>query len=378
MEVAVGGGGSIYFSHGMNNARGVAICIKKGLQYEFLSKYTVVQGKAMVLEILLNECKLLLINVYAPNEDDPAFFQCIFNQVEALDYDHLIIGGDFNKVLDMDMDKKSKCKNMVVPKAVDFLNAYIEENLWVEAWHQLNPDKCQFTWFHRNPHVVMSRIDYFLMPFSTFGHVDSCDIIPDVHTDHSFVRMEISLHREARGRGLWKMNISLLQNIDYINEINNIISQRFGGEDIVNIKSIWELFKIEVAEFSMKFSKQLAQDRKNKVTWLQTILKDMLDKFSKLNLNSPTMVSQIEEWNVVIDTIKIELEKESLVAVRGALIRSRVQWANEGEKCIKYFLNLERSHSQQKDNVSGRDCIRCNKGSEAYSKGTSTIFSETV
>ena len=33
---------------------------------------------------------------------------------------------------------------------------------------------------------------------------------------------------------------------------------------------------------------------------------------------------------------------------RGAIIRSRVQWYNDGEKNTKYFLNLEKRHLKQK------------------------------
>ena len=81
---------------------------------------------------------------------------------------------------------------------------------------------------------------------------------------------------------------------------------------------------------------------------MQEILKEAMSKFNKLNLDSPTIVSQIQDWNIVIDTLKMELEKEALYRAKGALLRSKVKWAVKEEKNTKYFLNLEKSKAKQK------------------------------
>ena len=40
-----------------------------------------------------------MVNIYAPNNDDPEFFLEVFAKVEQFDYASLICAGDFNAVL---------------------------------------------------------------------------------------------------------------------------------------------------------------------------------------------------------------------------------------------------------------------------------------
>ena len=52
----------------------------------------------------------------------------------------------------------------------------------------------------------------------------------------------------------------------------------------------------------------------------------------------------------VIEPIKIlkeELEKIIEYRTKGAILRSKSRWYNEGEKNTKYFLNLEKRHFKQ-------------------------------
>ena len=52
--------------------------------------------------------------------------------------------------------------------------------------------------------------------------VNSCVIKPGYRTDHSFVIMKLCICKFKRGRGLWKLNCSLLKNKDYLILINNL------------------------------------------------------------------------------------------------------------------------------------------------------------
>ena len=44
--------------------------------------------------------------LYAPKDDDPSFFLNFFDHLNYFKCDEVIIGGDFNLVLDLDIDKK--------------------------------------------------------------------------------------------------------------------------------------------------------------------------------------------------------------------------------------------------------------------------------
>ena len=53
------------------------------------------------------ESKILtLVDIYALNEDKPTLFQIVLNQLLCFDCSEIILGGDFNLVLDVQKDKK--------------------------------------------------------------------------------------------------------------------------------------------------------------------------------------------------------------------------------------------------------------------------------
>ena len=49
----------------------------------------------------------------------------------------------------------------------------------------------------------------------------------------------------------------------------------------------------------------------------------------------------------IIDKQKLEYEKIIEYRTKGAILRSKAKWYNEGEKNTKYFLSLEKRHFKQ-------------------------------
>ena len=62
------------------------------------------------------------------------------------------------------------------------------------------------------------------------------------------------------------------------------------------------------------------------------------------NNNEPQNQSIIERINL----LKRDLEKIIEHRTKGAVLRSKSQWYNEGERNTKYFLNLEKRHFKQR------------------------------
>lgn len=53
-----------------------------------------------------DDVNMTVANIYAPNEDNPAFFQDLFYRLSDFNCDDIVIGGDFNLVFDLEKDKK--------------------------------------------------------------------------------------------------------------------------------------------------------------------------------------------------------------------------------------------------------------------------------
>ncbi len=48
---------------------------------------------------------MTLANIYAPNEDNPTFFKNVLNQLISFDCGEIVLGGDYNLILDVEKDK---------------------------------------------------------------------------------------------------------------------------------------------------------------------------------------------------------------------------------------------------------------------------------
>ena len=62
-------------------------------------------GRYLIVKVLINEETITFCNVYGPNSDSPSFFETLFATLLNFARDKVILGGDFNIVLDNDLDK---------------------------------------------------------------------------------------------------------------------------------------------------------------------------------------------------------------------------------------------------------------------------------
>ena len=92
-ETNAGGGG------------GVLIALDNNFEYNVHDSILDSHGRYVMLDIeLIGVASFILINMYAPNEDDPNFFVNMFNIIENLDTQNLILVGDWNSVIDYEID----------------------------------------------------------------------------------------------------------------------------------------------------------------------------------------------------------------------------------------------------------------------------------
>ena len=48
---------------------------------------------------------LTLANIYVPNEDNPTFFKNVLNQLISFECGEIVLGGDYNLILEVEKDK---------------------------------------------------------------------------------------------------------------------------------------------------------------------------------------------------------------------------------------------------------------------------------
>lgn len=101
--------GELFFSHGLEHSRGVLTLVKAGLDCQLKVCKQDELGRYVILKGLVQGQPFIFVNIYALNKVNKqcVFYDEILNElakVEA-DADHQIkIGGDFNVILDPDLD----------------------------------------------------------------------------------------------------------------------------------------------------------------------------------------------------------------------------------------------------------------------------------
>ena len=71
-------------------------------------------------------------------------------------------------------------------------------------------------------------------------------------SDHRCVFIKISTAGNKRGKGNWKLNNSLLEDITYVNRMNTLIDDFITEKNHINgnKQMIWNLLKNRIKEFS--------------------------------------------------------------------------------------------------------------------------------
>ena len=94
------------FSCFSGNSAGVCILFKNNFKFDILKTFSDLSRRYIVCDIKTDEKLFTLANIYAPNEDDPTFFKQVFDHLHDFASEEIILGGDFNLVLDVKEDKK--------------------------------------------------------------------------------------------------------------------------------------------------------------------------------------------------------------------------------------------------------------------------------
>ena len=90
---------------------------------------------------------------------------------------------------------------------------------------------------------------------------------------------------------------------------------------------------MEIRGFSIKYAKSKAKRRKNDEVTLQ-------NKINELQLKLESQPNNSQHLNDLY-AAKLRLQKIMHFKTKGAILRSKVRWYDEGERNTRYFFNLE-------------------------------------
>ena len=331
-------GGDIFFAHGTRNSRGVCILFKNKITKKIHNSQSDPNGRYIILDVEVNDKRLTLVNIYGPNNDDAEFYLNLMEKVEDIPNDNRIIAGDFNVVLDLDIDKKGGAPTTNI-NAQKVLKLWMEETDLVDIWRFKHQTEYKYTWFRRRPSLICCRLDYFLVSFGMVDFVAKADINYGFKSDHSSINLRLNLSSHKRGKGFWKFNCSLLYDQDFVKTIKDTIANTAADNEGANSNLLWDTIKCSVRGECIKYSTSRKRNKLNRITEMEKKINQLENDYKK------HQNTQIEDE---LNTTKLELQKLIEYKTLGAIIRSRTKWYEEGEKNTKYFLKLEQRNANNK------------------------------
>ena len=255
-------GHNMILAQGSSVSKGVGILIKNNCSYTIHRSVIDPNGRYVILDLTLLECRLTLVNLYGPNVHNPEFFKEIIKILDEMPNLYRIIGGDFNLVLDNKMDKKGGNPVHQNKLSQEVILSWIRECGLVDIWRQNNLSQERFTWTRRKPTPILCRLDFFLIDETMTSNVMKADISFGVKTDHSMISLEIKTTENKRGPGFWKFNCSLLQDDNYIKLIKETIQETITDNPNTEPPLLWDTVKCKVRGVSINYSSRKAKANK--------------------------------------------------------------------------------------------------------------------
>lgn len=331
-------GGKLYFQEGTFHSRGEIMLFSKKIDGEI--KVLESCDRFMLLSVKYGSFDLAIANIYAPNDTQSKIK--FFNDIEKIllekQIKNLILMGDFNSVLDNKMDIVSG--NYHNEREIKKFNNLIESLRVHDVWRSLHIEEKDFT-FNRPRPFIARRLDYCFASSDILSSIISCEHKNVPNTDHKAVIVELNSSDFSRGPGYWRFNNSFIKDKNFCKQCNTLIDRVLQDEATASFTSTekWEWCKMEIREFCIDYGKQKNRERNLDLILTQNNLRTVETLLKK----DPTN----DELNNVYIKAKQKIELIHLYKARGAQIRSRTKWIEDGEKNTKYFCNLEKHRSKQ-------------------------------
>lgn len=112
--------------------------------------------------------------------------------------------------------------------------------------------------------MIFCCLDYWLISNTLHDLVKTTDIIPSIKTVHAAISLQlVNDSNDIKGPGLWKMNCSLLDDKDYVNDITEKIPIWLpeGRKELSDSQSIWDWLKYNIRAHTIQLSKRRARER---------------------------------------------------------------------------------------------------------------------
>ena len=272
-----------------------------------------------------------VVSLYAPNRNE--FLEQIADELDPTV--PTLLCGDFNTVFDRSVDRRGSDSSDTWRESSAALKALFDSSC-VDAWRYLHPATAGFSWT-RPDSAISSLIDLIGCPYVWVASMSSCDLVPCPISDHCALLVSVfDPGVVPPGPGVWKLNASVLGEDGYVQLITSFWNGwRTKMTSFSSLAKWWEVGKREIRQLTKDYCVQRARETRASRDLLVCLAVHLKAHFDEglVSVHEPycSMLSRLAEFD--------------LAAAKGAQVRSRIRWVEEGETSSSYFCLLEKKCS---------------------------------
>ena len=182
---------------------------------------------------------------------------CFFNDLNNFSSYDVILGGDFNLILNNDLDKISgafQCSNY---KAREVVCSHMLAINLSDSFCIFHPFMKTFTRIQITPYTA-SKLNFFLVSNSLTSFTQIINVLPSIRSDHRVVKLVLRFLQFNIGPGYWKFNNDLLDDDNYMSFIKQVITDYKSNnpEEICTPQIRWDALKCVIRGYTIQYSSQ--------------------------------------------------------------------------------------------------------------------------
>ena len=151
-----------------------------------------------------------------------------------------------------------------------------------------------------------------------------------------------------KGKSYWKLNCHYLRHdADFVAFLKDKISEfkEVHRDTDCDPHVVWDAFKCTITGHCIQYC---SRKKKEKQRDKQEILEKIDQIKHDISNISPDDTQQLSNLLHKLDSLEADLNKIIDQETAGLIVRSRIKWAEQGEKSSKYFCNLEKRSNEKK------------------------------
>ena len=211
--------GKLLFSHILSNSCSVAILIRPNMSFDLRFVKHIVKGRCIHLCITIKDIVYDIVNVYAPSGDGTEhsnFYTTVREYVlQNIGQNVTVMAGDFNCTLNPKYNRASQVESH--KHSANLLSDLVKELCIRDCYRYVNPTTRLNTW-----HNIRScaRLDRIYVSTFLKSHIQCITNTPCPISEHDSVNAVICLPSASRKKSYWKLNVSILEDVEYIHLVH--------------------------------------------------------------------------------------------------------------------------------------------------------------